>query len=39
LIPDGTANIDAFRVGSDGSLTNIGVTTGLPAGLSGLVAR
>jgi len=40
LIPDGTANIDAFQVGSDGSLTHIGVTPStLPAGASGLAAR
>jgi len=36
----GTATIDAYRVGSDGSLTHIGVARStLPAGASGLPAK
>jgi hypothetical protein len=35
-----TSQIDAFRVGKDGSLTKIGSTPAdMPAGVSGLAAR
>ncbi len=37
-LTDGLHRITAFRIGPNGSLTQIGVTTGLPIGAAGIVA-